>query len=100
MRSKRGSSEWPDVEIDFRRRRALKIVSISPQSQKAAAKQFDEVVTKIEKSRATEQRNGEVLTVWEQNSTDEKTCAACDWRTICPEFSSGKKNNAPSLPGR
>jgi len=100
MRSKRGSSEWPDVDVDFRRRRALKIVPISPQSQKAAAQQFDEVVAKFERRGATEQRNGEVLTVWEQNSTDEKTCAACDWRAICPEFSSSKKNNAPSLPGR
>jgi hypothetical protein len=33
---------------------------------------------------ARERSSPHILTEWPNNPTDEATCVACDWKTICP----------------
>ena len=60
---------------------------------------FDEVVASIERSRFNEQTNGRVLRSWPQNIDDPATCVACDWKTICPNYSRKANVGTPSIPG-
>lgn len=83
-RRTRGSTP-PAFSFDFRLQRALRVVAVSPASQAAAASHFDKVVFDIELSRARERRSPHILTEWSTNASDDATCVACDWRTICPE---------------
>jgi hypothetical protein len=81
---KRGAPP-PTFSFDFRLRRALRVVPISRNSQDAASSHFDNVVFNIELSRARERRSPHILAEWPTNASDDATCVACDWRTICPE---------------
>lgn len=84
----------PAFSFAFRLTRALRVIPISSTSQDAAASHFDDVVFNIELSRARERRSPHILTEWPTNASDDATCVACDWRTICPEHPSA----VPSLP--
>lgn len=84
----------PLLSFDYRLARALRVVPVSDASQQAAAAEFDRVVFDIEVSRARERQSPHILTEWETNASDDATCAACDWRTICPEH----PDILPSLP--
>ena len=61
-----------------------------------ALNSFDEVVAWIETCRGREFYGKTIITAWDRNCTDESTCAACDARTWCPDFS---KETKPRLPG-
>jgi hypothetical protein len=76
----------PSLSFEFRLARSLRVVPVSAASQDAAASHFDQVVFDIELSRARERQSPHILTEWPTNSSDDATCAACDWRTICPEY--------------
>lgn len=82
------------LSFDFRLERALRVIEISGASQDEAALHFDNEVFKIEVSRAKERRSPHILSEWPTNASDDATCVACDWRTICPEH----PNVLPSLP--
>jgi hypothetical protein len=88
--------EPPLLSLDFRLKRALRIIPITDMSVADSLKQFDDTVERIEKCIAAEARTGKVLSSWEKNATHDPTCEACDSKTYCPEF---KKENAPRLPG-
>lgn len=81
---KQVDQEPPTLSFDFRLRRALRVIPVSPESIAAAADSFDNVVLDIELARARERSSPHILTEWPNNPTDEATCVACDWRTICP----------------
>jgi hypothetical protein len=83
LNAKRGTV--PDLSFKFRLRRALRIVPITEESQELSARQFDNEVLKIEIARAQERASAQIRTVWPTNASDAATCAACDWRTVCPE---------------
>lgn len=74
----------PDLSFNFRLNRALRIVPISNESQKVAAQHFDEVVLDIEIARAKERQSPQIRQQWPTNPSDDATCVACDWRTVCP----------------
>jgi hypothetical protein len=57
---------------------------VSKASIAVAAASFDNVVLDIELARARERSSPHILTEWPNNPTDEATCVACDWKTICP----------------
>ena len=88
--------EPPLLSLDFRLKRALRIIPITDMSVADSLKQFDDTVERIEKCIAAEARTGKVLSSWEKNATHDPTCEACDSKTYCPEF---KKENSPRLPG-
>jgi hypothetical protein len=78
-------AEPPALSFEFRLERALRVIPVSTSSQDSAAAHFDDVVFEIEVSRAKERRSPHILAEWPTNASDDATCAACDWRTICPE---------------
>ncbi|MCP9274053.1 PD-(D/E)XK nuclease family protein [Mycolicibacterium arenosum] len=74
----------PDLSFDYRLARALRVVPISPESQRVAARKFDGVVRDIEIAHARERQSPHILTEWPTNSSDNSTCVACDWKTVSP----------------
>jgi hypothetical protein len=83
MNAKRGTR--PDLSFNFRLQRALRVVPVTKESQEASAQHFDNEVLQIEIARAKERTSPHILTEWPTNATDNATCVACDWRTVCPE---------------
>lgn len=92
----------PQLSFEFRLARALRIVSITPQSIAAALQAFDDVVKKIETCRGREVHGAPVLQAWDKNSSEEQTCVVCDSRTFCPDYQAkyAKRHNEtePRLP--
>ena len=74
----------PVFSFAFRLARALRVVHVTPASQKVAAEHFDQVVFDIELARAKERQSPHIRKEWPANDSDEATCAACDWLTTCP----------------
>ncbi len=91
----RDASYFPSLPLDFRLRRALRVVSVSDETIRRSLEQFDEVVARIETCRGKEVLTSKVLAIWEKNPEDEGTCAACDSRTFCPSY---RKESSPRLP--
>ncbi|MFC1837206.1 PD-(D/E)XK nuclease family protein [Thermodesulfobacteriota bacterium] len=85
----------PSLPFDFRLDRALKVVTISDASIDTALNKFDNIVATIEICRGKELQHGRVLSSWDKNATDGGTCASCDSRTFCPDYT---KENSPKLP--
>lgn len=86
----------PKLSRDFRLQRAIRVIPISPKSIKESLDEFDVVVGRIEKCLADEAYTGKLISSWERNWSHEPTCAACDSRTFCPDFTA---ENLPRLPG-
>lgn len=89
------------IPWEVRLKRALRIVPVDdPQTRQsripAALQSFDEVVEWIETCRGQEFHGRTILAAWDRNPNDENTCALCDARTWCPDFT---QENAPRLPG-
>jgi len=89
------------VPWDLRLRRALRIVPVMDANTgnsriPDALKSFDEVVEWIETCRGQEFHGQPIMQAWDRNNSHQSTCAACDARTWCPDFS---KETAPRLPG-
>jgi PD-(D/E)XK nuclease superfamily len=92
----REKDPFPALPLEFRLRRALRVIEVAPPTIQTALTKFDDVVARIEVCRGKELQYGRVLSTWEQNPTDESTCTACDARTFCPSY---KKETVPQLPG-
>jgi hypothetical protein len=88
--------EPPLLSIDFRLRRAIRVIPISEKEKRESLKAFDETVGRIETCVAEEAKTGVVIASWEKNSDHEPTCDACDSKTYCPAF---KGARMPQLPG-
>ncbi len=86
----------PDLPLDFRMRRALRTVAVTPETVSNSLEAFDHVVARIETCRGKETLGGRVIQSWEKNPSDDSTCSACDSRTYCPSYGEEKK---PRLPG-
>jgi hypothetical protein len=86
----------PILSLDYRLKRAIRVVPITRKSVDQSLKEFDNVVGRIEKCLADEIRSGKLIKSWERNAAHDPTCTACDSRTYCPDFS---KETVPRLPG-
>jgi hypothetical protein len=98
INSPRTGSPYPEIPLEFRVERALRVIAITPQTQEVSARKFDEFVAQIESSRTAELATGNVVESWKQDSSDEATCTACDWRPICPSYNKGKTAKPPKPP--
>ena len=85
----------PDLPLEFRLTRTLRIIPVSPESIQNSLTRFDHVVARIESCRGSEIRSGRIINSWERNASDEDTCTRCDSRTFCPAYST---ENLPRLP--
>lgn len=95
-KSKDKDDEPPLLSLDFRIKRAVRVIPITGASIDKSLKEFDKTVGRIEKCLEEEVKTGCVISSWEKNAEHEPTCEACDSRTYCPDF---KGMNAPRLPG-
>jgi hypothetical protein len=93
---KGSEDDAPLLSLDFRLKRAVRVISISDESISKSLLEFDKTVGRIERCIAEEARTGCVMSSWEKNAAHEPTCEACDSRTYCTEF---KGMSAPRLPG-
>ena len=83
------------LPLEFRLERAVRIVPVSEATIAHALNEFDTVVTRIETCRGRELRDGQIVSAWEKNPSDDATCVACDSRTFCPSYA---KVTVPRLP--
>ena len=79
-------NELPELSIDFRLARAIRVVPVTEVSVPAALRQFDQVVQRIETCRGKEASGSSVIEAWERNHHEEQTCVVCDSRTFCPDY--------------
>ena len=86
----------PLLSLEYRLKRAIRVIPITDKSIDNSLKEFDKTVGRIEKCMADEAKTGQVIKSWERNADHEPTCEACDSKTYCPEY---KSVNAPKLPG-
>lgn len=100
VHASRTKAPYPDIPVEFLLQRALKVIAITPQTQELAAQKFDGFVGLIESSRTLELTTGNIVDSWQQDSSDEATCTACDWRSICPDYNGGKSAKPPKPPRR
>lgn len=87
--------------LDFRLRRAIRVIPVTPESMEAALKEFDHVVRRAEEDIVSEANNVNILKAWSPNCEDEGTCVACDFRHFCPKpagESGNYKIKAPTAP--
>ncbi|AMA10661.1 PD-(D/E)XK nuclease family protein [Picosynechococcus sp. PCC 73109] len=95
LNSWRSGQPVPDLPLEYRLKRAIRVVTVDPGSVQEALTKFDETVARIEICRGKELEQGRLVDPWEKNASDEETCSACDARTFCPSYG---KEKSPSLP--
>lgn len=84
IRMWREGTDAGQLSLDYRLRRAIRVIPISQQSIDLALAAFDDVVRRAEENIATEINEGNILNAWPPNCRDEATCAACDFEHFCP----------------
>lgn len=93
----------PEISIDFRLRRALRIVDVSKKSVEEALSQFDQVVARIETCRGKEFYGTGLVQAWDRNPHNPETCTICDARTFCPDYQTRYAHQQgdlrPKIPG-
>lgn len=98
IRMWRPGNDASQLSLNFRLRRAIRIVPVSQQSTQHALNTFDGVVRNIEECIVGESLVGDLLNAWQPNCTDEETCSACDFRHFCPNPVGVNPGYVPSTP--
>ena len=101
IRMWREGMDTSQLSLDFRLRRAIRIIPVSEQSIKRALESFDDVVRQAEEDVVDEADGRNILEAWAPNCEDEATCAACDFRYFCPRPAGAPANHeikAPTAP--
>ncbi|MEZ5325781.1 MAG: PD-(D/E)XK nuclease family protein [Verrucomicrobiales bacterium] len=86
----------PRLSLEYRLKRAIRVIPIDDASIQKALTNFDDTVGKIEVCMADEATTGKVISSWEKNSSHDPTCEACDSKTYCPDHTG---TNCPRVPG-
>lgn len=87
-----------ELSEEFRLRRALRVIPVTPASITKATHEFDKVVLQIESCVAAEAANGNIAHAWVPNCQDDDTCVACDFRNFCPSPAGSAKGYVPIAP--
>ena len=101
VRMWRPGMDTSQLGLDFRLRRAIRVIPVSSSSIATALHEFDQVVRKAEEDIISEASNADIVQAWSPNCQDEATCAACDFRHFCPKpagVSATYRITAPSAP--
>ena len=85
IRMWRQGADAEQLSLEFRLRRAIRVVPVTPVSTQTALAAFDDVVRRIEEDIITEANIGDILRAWSPQCKDEDTCSACDFRYFCPQ---------------
>ncbi len=96
----RPGSAVPAFSLAFRLARAIRVISVTEQTQTTSALEFDRVVQDIERCVDAEAVRGQIIAQWPARG-DEESCAACDFRHFCPSPAPRQRPHvvvAPSAP--
>lgn len=86
------------LSLEFRLRRALRVIPVTPESIQNALAAFDNVVRRVEEDIVEEARIGDILTAWAPECKDDATCDSCDFRYFCPKPAGKDASYTPSTP--
>jgi hypothetical protein len=78
------SHEPPELSLDYRLRRCLRLIPVDEPKIDEALRYFDETVAEIEKTVEKEARGEPIPRAWTPRYRHE-TCVACDFLYICPD---------------
>jgi hypothetical protein len=95
LRNWKSGQSTNQLSLEFRLRRAIRVIPITAASLLTATSSFDNVVRNIEENIEHEFSIGAIPNAWQANCRDEATCAACDFRHFCP--SPGPHNKPVAL---
>lgn len=84
IRMWRPGASAEQLSLEFRLRRAIRVIPITPESTQRALEAFDDVVRNIEEDVIEEAQIGNILQAWSPTCQDGDTCVACDFRHFCP----------------
>ena len=84
VRMWRSGENTRQLSLEYRLRRAIRVVPITEESIEVALDNFDGVVRKVEEDIVSEAEGSDILTAWSPDCEDEATCVACDFRYFCP----------------
>jgi hypothetical protein len=91
-----GSADWyalqrwrtgaalPGLSLEFRLRRAIRIIGVSHHEVQSAVAAIDGVVEQIETCAVREFNTGDIVDNWSATGA-EANCVACDFESFCPE---------------
>jgi hypothetical protein len=85
IRMWRQGADTEQLSLEFRLRRAIRVVPVTTVSTQTALAEFDDVVRRAEENIITEALIGDILKAWSPQCRDEDTCSACDFRHFCPQ---------------
>lgn len=94
----RPGNEVTQLSVDFRMKRAIRIIPITEESIQEALSQFDNVVRRAEEDIISEADSGSILDAWSPTCGDEDTCSACDFEHFCPHPAGKPDNYRPGAP--
>lgn len=77
-----------NLSLEFRLRRAIRVIPVSAQSMAEATTAIDGVVRNIEDRVAHERGSMQIKQSWPADSNDEDSCVACDFRVSCERYNS------------
>ena len=75
-----------NLSLEFRLRRAIRVVRVDQDSMAEATGMIDRVVRAIEDRVAEERSCMRIKQAWPADSDDEDTCVACDFRVSCERY--------------
>jgi len=87
----------PNLTLDFRLRRAIKVIDVSDNLLLNALREIDGVVTQIESSAFVEHNTGNIPSHW-QACGGANDCVACDFVHFCPSPYGHREPGDPPKP--
>ena len=88
------------LSLEFRLRRAIRIMTVTEESIAESLNAFDNVVLNIETDVFNESAGQPIQLAWGPDCKDNNTCVACDARWFCPKPANerGNANYSPKAP--
>ena len=97
-RWRRGNDPEHLLSLEYRWRRAVRVIPATDQAIKEATTEFDRIVHEIESLIAEEARQGNIGRVWLPSCDDGPTCEACDFHSFCPMPAGSNGPQTPRAP--
>jgi hypothetical protein len=94
----RNGNSTDQLSLEFRLKRAIRVVRVTEDSTARALSEFDDVVRRTEKDIVVEARVGDILQAWRPECDDDATCDACDFRHFCPKPAGADDDYTPRSP--
>jgi hypothetical protein len=86
------------LSMEYRWRRAVRVVPATPKAIDLATGEFDRVVNEIESLISEEGKDGNIGRVWLPTCIDSSTCEACDFHSFCPKPAGAPRMKRPAAP--